>query len=210
MSKEKNEVVKIDVTKAEKYITKYNNVLVRCNRSAWELAKVVYDTVKAKDFEQAFGTMTEYAKALGVDKSGISKMVKAYERKLYITDLNAHNEKQAIDSEFSLGQIEEFVRVPEEETADFVNAYKITSATKTKVIRECANAYLSTEIKADEATEESTDDEATEESATDEMTVDEINEVVNLTIETSDGFYFETQNKQIIERVKSFINEIIK
>ena len=201
MSKEKNEVVKIDTAKAEKYVAMYRNVLTRCDRTAWELAKVVYDTVKAKDFEQAFGTMTEYAKALGVDKSGITKMVKAYERKLYITDLNAHNEKQAIDSEFSLGQIEEFVRVPEEETADFVNAYKITSATKTKVIRECANAYLSTEIKADEATEESTDDE---------MTVDEINEVVNLTIETSDGFYFETQNKEIIERVKSFINEIIK
>lgn len=207
MSKEKNEVVKIDTAKAEKYITKYNNVLVRCNRTAWELAKVVYDTVKAKDFEQAFGTMAEYAKALGVDKSGVTKMVKAYERKLYITDLNARNEKQAIDSEFSLGQIEEFVRVPEEETADFLNAYKITSETKTKVIRECANAYLA---KDEETTEESTADESTEESTDDEMTVDEINEAVNLTVETSDGFYFETQNKEVIERVKSFINEIIK
>ena len=201
MSKEKNEVVKIDTAKAEKYVAKYQNVLTRCNRTAWELAKVVYDTVKAKDFEQAFGTMTEYAKALGVDKSGITKMVKAYERKLYIADFNAREEKHAISSEFSLGQIEEFVRVPEEETADFVNAYKITSETKTKVIRECANAYLSPEIKADETTEES---------ATDEMTVDEINEAVNLTIETSDGFYFETQNKEVIESVKIFINYISK
>ena len=200
MSKEKNEIVKIDAVKAEKYIAKYNNVLVRCNRTAWELAKVVYDTVKAKDFEQAFGTMSEYAKALGVDKSSITKMVKAYDRKLYITCLNDCNDEEVISNDFSLGQIEEFVRVPEEETADFVNAYKITSATKTKVIRECVNAYLSPEIKADETTEESTDDE---------MTVDEINESVNLTIETSDGFHFETQNKEVIESIKAFINDII-
>ena len=201
MSKEKNEVVKIDAAKAEKYVANYQNVLTRCNRTAWELAKVVYDTVKAKDFEQAFGTMTEYAKALGVGKSGITKMVKAYERKLYIDGLNNYNEERVISTVFSLGQVEELVRIPEEETVDFLNDYKITSSTKTKVIRECVNAYLSTEITADETTEESADDE---------MTVDEINESVNLTIETSDGFYFETQNIEIIERVKSFINEIIK
>lgn len=201
MSKEKkNEVVTIDPTKAEKYIAKYQNVLTRCNKTAWELAKVVHDTVKAKDFTQAFGTMTEYAKALGVDKSSVTKMVKSYERKLYITDTNDCAGSEVIPSDFSLGQIEEMTRVDADLTEDFVKAYKINSATPTKTIRECVKAFLKT----------GEDAETTEETEVEEMTVEEVNTNIVLTIETTDGFSFTTENTEVIERIKSFINEIIK
>ena len=199
MSKEKNEVVTIDTTKAEKYIAKYQNVLTRCNKTAWELAKVVHDTVKAKDFEQAFGTMTEYAKALGVDKSSVTKMVKAYERKLYITDTNDCAGSEVIPSDFSLGQIEEMTSVEADLTEDFVKAYKINSATPTKTIRECAKAFLKTGEDVEAEAEE-----------VEEMTVEEVNANIVLTIETTDGFSFTTENAEVIERIKSFINDIIK
>ena len=199
MSNGKNEVVAIDPTKAEKYIAKYQNVLTRCNKTAWELAKVVHDTVKAKDFEQAFGTMTEYAKALGVDKSSVTKMVKAYERKLYITDTNDCAGSEVITSDFSLGQIEEMTSVDADLTEDFVKAYKINSATPTKTIRECAKAFLKTG-----------EDVETEAEEVEEMTVEEVNANIVLTIETTDGFSFTTENAEVIERIKSFINDIIK
>lgn len=199
MSNEKNEVAEIDPTKAERYIAKYQNVLTRCNKTAWELAKVVHDTVKAKDFEQAFGTMTEYAKALGVDKSSITKMVKAYERKLYITDANDCAGCEVIPSDFSLGQVEEMANVDADLTEDFVKAYKINSATPTKTIRECAKAFLKTG-----------EDAETEPEEVEEMTVEEVNTNIVLTIETTDGFIFTTENTEVIERIKSFINDIIK
>ena len=200
MSKEKNnEVVTIDTTKAEKYIAKYQNVLTRCNKTAWELAKVVHDTVKAKDFVQAFGTMTEYAKALGVDKSSVTKMLKAYERKLYITDTNDCAGSEVIPSDFSLGQIEEMASVDADLTEDFVKAYKINSATPTKTIRECAKAFLKTGEDVEAEAEE-----------VEEMTVEEVNTNIVLTIETNDGFIFTTENTEVIERIKSFINDIIK
>ena len=199
MSKEKNEVVTIDTTKAEKYIAKYQNVLTRCNKTAWELAKVVHDTVKAKDFAQAFGTMTEYAKALGVDKSSVTKMLKAYERKLYITDTNDCAGCEVIPSDFSLGQIEEMASVDADLTEDFVKAYKINSATPTKTIRECAKAFLKTG-----------EDVETEIEEVEEMTVEEVNSTIVLTIETNDGFSFTTEKIEVIESIKSFINDIIK
>ena len=206
MSKEKNEVVAIDPTKAEKYIAKYQNVLTRCNKTAWELAKVVHDTVKAKDFAQAFGTMTEYAKALGVDKSSVTKMIKAYERKLYITDTNDCAGIEVIPSDFSLGQIEEMTNVDADLTEDFVKAYKINSATPTKTIRECAKDFL----KTGEDVETEAEELETEAEELEEMTVEEVNANIVLTIETTDGFSFTTENTEVIERIKSFINDIIK
>lgn len=200
MKKEESEnlPVVIDIAKAEKYLAKYRTALTRSVKSAWELVKVVHDTVKAKDFEQAFGSLTEYSKALEVDKSRITRMVKAYERKLYITDINDCAEKEIISSDFSLGQIEEFVKVPEEKTEEFITAYKIDSKTPTKTIRECANAYINADKKNDNGEED-----------VEEMTVEEVNATIELNISCSDGFEFTTNNAEIIKSIKDFINNFM-
>lgn len=198
----KNLPVVINTAKAEKYLAKYRTALTRSVKSAWELAKVVHDTVKAKDFEQAFGSLTEYSKALEVDKSRITRMVKAYERKLYITDINDCAEKEIVSSEFSLGQIEEFVKVPEEKTEEFITAYKIDSKTPTKTIRECANAYINADKKKDDGVEDVTEE-------VEEMTVEEINATIELNISCSDGFEFTTNNAEVIKTIKDFINNFM-
>lgn len=193
MKKEESEnlPVVIDIAKAEKYLAKYRTALTRSVKSAWELVKVVHDTVKAKDFEQAFGSLTEYSKAL---QEWSKRMNVSYTLPI----LTIARKKEIISSDFSLGQIEEFVKVPEEKTEEFITAYKIDSKTPTKTIRECANAYINADKKNDNGEED-----------VEEMTVEEVNATIELNISCSDGFEFTTNNAEIIKSIKDFINNFM-
>ena len=138
--------------KQNTYVNKYNNAMSGCEKSAWNLCKVVYETVKAEDFAEVFGTMTEYSKALGVSKSSLTKYYKAYERRQLLIEQNEENAK------FSVTQIAEFSGVSMEDTKDFVEVENVTTNDTAQAIREKAKHYTKPETEETEGEGESTEE----------------------------------------------------
>ncbi len=157
----------LQITKAqEKYIANYNKAVAGCVKSAWGLAEVVHKTVNAKDFEEVFGNIDGYAKHLNVAKSTISKLAKSYERKLLIDA-----QETDADKNFSVGQIEEFGKIPVAETLTFIEEQEVTTADTTKVIREKVKNYCDPVVESDESEEleESDESEMQEENTNESM-----------------------------------------
>lgn len=145
------------VVRQNKHIENYNKAVASCNKSAWGLAKVVYETVKSEDFAEVFGTIGEYAKALNVSKGSVSKLAKAYERKLLLD--NAEN----LESDYTVSQIQEFSTVDMEETEKFVDAMNVTPSDTCVVIREKVKLWTAdTEETETDAEKTETDAEETE------------------------------------------------
>ena len=140
--------------KQNSYINRYNKVIEKCNKSAWELAKVVYETVNADDFSEVFGTMTEYAKALNVSKSGLSKMARAYERKVALLETNEDFES------YQLSHVEELAVIEVELISDFVEVEVLLPTDTVKTIREKVKHYTKEDVE--EVTEEATEEVAEE------------------------------------------------
>lgn len=153
----KNEVVL--QRKANTYINKYNNAMSGCEKSAWNLCKVVFETVNAEDFANVFGTMTNYAKALNVSKGSLSKYYKAYQRRQILIEQNEEN------ASYSVSQIAEFSSIAVDDTIDFVEVEEVTIEDTTADIREKAKHYLNKD--AEETTEETDAEETTEENTID-------------------------------------------
>lgn len=140
--------------KASTYVNKYNNAMQGCEKSAWKLCQVVYETVNAPDFGEVFGTMTNYAKALDVSKASLSKYYKAYQRRQILLEQNEENVN------FSVTQIAEFSAVEVDNTLEFVEVEEVTTEDTAQTIREKAKHYLG---KDTEETETDGEDESTEE-----------------------------------------------
>ena len=138
--------------KANNYVNKYNNAMSGCEKSAWNLCKVVFETVNAPDFTEVFGTMTEYSKALNVSKSSLTKYYKAYERRQILIEQNENN------ANFSVTQIAEFSGVSMEDTKDFVEVENVTTNDTAQTIREKAKHYTTPESNAEETEGESTEE----------------------------------------------------
>lgn len=144
--------------KANTYINKYNNAMSGCEKSAWNLCKVVFETVNAPDFADVFGTMSNYAKALDVSKASLSKYYKAYERRKLLIEQNEEN------TNFSVTQVAEFSPISMSETKDFVTFEEVTTEDTALEIREKAKHYISHFYPpVYEETTEETDTEETEE-----------------------------------------------
>ena len=141
--------------KATSYVNKYNQAMQGIEKSAWNLCKVVFETVNAPDFKEVFGTMTEYSKALNVSKSSLSKYYKAYERRTLLLENNPDN------NAYSVTQIAEMGAIEIEETMAFVEVEKVTTEDTAIEIREKAKHYLTKETEATDNTE--TEEETTEE-----------------------------------------------
>lgn len=144
--------------KQDGYIKKYNNALSGCEKSAWNLCKVVFETVNAEDFADVFGTMSNYAKVLNVSKGSLSKYYKAYQRRQLLIETDENN------ANYSVSQIAEFSAVDVEDTIDFVEVEEVTTADTTADIREKAKHYLNKD--AEETTEETDGEETAEEENT--------------------------------------------
>ena len=138
--------------KQKTYVNKYNNAMRGCENSAWNLCKVVYETVNTPDFAEVFGTMTEYSKALGVSKSSLTKYYKAYERRQLLIEQNEEN------ANFSVTQIAEFSGVAMEDTKDFVEVENVTTNDTAQAIREKAKHYTNPETEETEGEGESTEE----------------------------------------------------
>lgn len=142
---EKNEIAL--QRKATNYVSKYNNAMKGCEKSAWKICQVVYETVNSTDFEEVFGTMNNYAKELNVSKSSLSKYYKAYERRQLLIEQNEEN------ANFSVTQIAEFSGVSMEDTKDFVDVENVTTNDTSHDIREKAKHYTTPESDAEETEE---------------------------------------------------------
>jgi len=189
----KNEMTTSNIKTIEKkqnsYINKYNKVIEKCNKSAWELAKVVYETVNADDFAEVFGTMTEYAKALNVSKSGLSKMARAYERKLALLENNEEFEK------YQISHVEELAVLEVEEISNFVKFEDLHPTDTVKTIREKVKHYTKEFAKDVEETEETTE----------ETTEEETDENYNCMILKYKGTEYQITTDDMIDKIKNLL-----
>lgn len=166
-----NEVMTMELTaKEEKQrnfcITSYNKAMENCEKSTWHVAQVIYETVNREDFKKLFGTKKAYADALGVNKSTVTKMESAYERKLLLAD------------NYTATQISEMGKVETVNLLDFIESERVTVEDTCKAIREKADKYVK---KLNEEEDDVIDVEA-EELASEEATeeVEEVVEVKNI------------------------------
>ena len=60
-------------------VAKYFKAIETAKKSAWSVAKVVYDTVNNANFEKNFGSRNNYAAAIKMSKGSVSMMARAYE-----------------------------------------------------------------------------------------------------------------------------------
>lgn len=147
-----NEVMAMELTaKEEKQrnfcITSYNKAMENCEKSTWHVAQVIYETVNREDFKKLFGSKKAYADVLGVNKSTVTKMESAYERKLLLAD------------SYTATQISEMGKVETVNLLDFIETEKVTVEDTCKAIREKADNYVKKlneeeELASEEATEE--------------------------------------------------------
>ena len=156
--------------KAEGAVNRYNKALASAQKSAWNVAKVVYETVNSKDFNEMFGSLSEYSKEIGCCKATVSNMVNAYASYLVLPN---KDEIPALGLSYS--QIVEMRKLNDDEKIECVELYEIDEKTTTKEVREFANDYLnSKKVVEDSAeTDEETDSEAdkAETDDTDAMTI---------------------------------------
>lgn len=166
MANEKKEVMVLNTTKAEKLVTKFLNAVNKVNASAWAVAKVAHETVNAKDFKETFGTLENYANSVGYSKANISKLVKAYSSKIYLSDATGG---QICD--FTTSQMMEMNPIEDVDKIEFIDAYNITEDTTVKEIRESVKAWKEVENAVEV---EATEVEATEAEETTEETMNDV------------------------------------
>ena len=150
-----NEVMAMELTEKEVKqrnfcITIYNKAMENCEKSTWHVAQVIYETVNREDFKKLFGTKKAYAEALGVNKSTVTKMESAYERKLLLAD------------NYTATQISEMGKVETVNLLDFIETEKVTVEDTCKVIREKADKYVKKLNEEEEETDNVIDVEAEE------------------------------------------------
>ena len=132
--------------KAENAVTRYNKALSSAQRSAWNVAKVVYETVNSKDFKDMFGSLAEYSKEIGCCKATVSNMVNAYASYLA---LPTKNDIPALGLAYS--QIVEMRKLDDTEKIECIELYEIDEKTTTKEVREFANDYLNAKKVVEES-----------------------------------------------------------
>ena len=155
-----NEVATMN-KKAEGAVTRYNKALASAQKSAWNVAKVVYETVNSKDFNEMFGSLSEYSKEIGCCKATVSNMVNAYASYLALPN---KNDIPALGLSYS--QIVEMRKLNDDEKIECVELYEIDEKTTTKEVREYANDYLNTKKVVEESEETDAESEDCEEENT--------------------------------------------
>lgn len=158
-----NEVAAMN-KKAEGAVNRYNKALASAQKSAWNVAKVVYETVNSKDFNEMFGSLSEYSKEIGCCKATVSNMVNAYTSYLVLPN---KNDIPALGLSYS--QIVEMRKLDDDEKIECVELYEIDEKTTTKEVREFANDYLNTKKVVEEDSAEA--DEEADKAETDETDV---------------------------------------
>ena len=143
---------------AETAVDNYYKKLATCEKSAWSLAQLIYDTVNAPNFAECFSSMREYAKAINMDVSSVTRKCKAVERKLYI-EQNLTELPQ-----LGVSQIIETAPIEDSKLEEFVSLNEITEKSTVKEVREAVKDFLG-KTEAEEAETESEEAETESEEA---------------------------------------------
>ena len=148
------------IKNAETAVDNYFKKLATCEKSAWALAQLIYDTVNAPNFAECFSSMREYAKAINMDVSSVTRKCKAVERKIYIEQ----NLKEL--PQLGVSQIIETAPIEDSKLEEFVALNEITEKSTVKEVREAVKDFLGkTETEAEEAEAEEAEAETEAEEA---------------------------------------------
>lgn len=199
------------IAKAQaKAIDRFAKASAKAEKAGWELAKVVYETVNADNFKEVFGNLGNYSKALNFSKASLSKMNKAYERKLYMIGQDIETEN------YTLTQIEEITAVSEDDTLDFIEIKEVSDEDTCREIRDKAKAYNNPVTEEAEDTEDTEDtDESTEDTEDTEEATEEAKDI-HIILSVATGNYcihsITYEDKKYItasqlERIMAIINE---
>ena len=125
----------------EQLVRQYNTAVEKCEKSAWRLCELVYNTTNRKDFNRAFKNDAEYAKAIGKSKAYVSGMKKAYEKRTELLE-------RGID--LPLGNVLELVRADIEKVNALIDKGIITNESTAKEIREAVKNGAEKKVKEKE------------------------------------------------------------
>ena len=182
---------------AETAVDNYYKKLATCENSAWSLAQLIYETVNAPNFAECFSSMREYAKAINMDVSSVTRKCKAVERKLYI-EQNLTELPQ-----LGVSQIIETAPIEDNKLEEFVSLNEITEKSTVKEVREAVKDFINkTEAEAEAETEsEETEAEAEAETESEETEAEaEEAKVKSMYIEYNDTSY-EIFSPETIEKI---------
>ena len=118
LDKKKEKAIATHEKLREQLVSQYNKAVEKCEKSAWGLCELVYNTTNRKDFNKAFKNDAEYAKAIGKSKAYVSGMKKAYEKRTELLE-------KGID--LPLGNVLELVRADSEKVNALIDKGVITN-----------------------------------------------------------------------------------
>ena len=127
VDKKKEKAIATHEKLREQFVRQYNTAVTKCEKSAWGLCELVYNTINRKDFNKAFKNDAEYAKAIGKSKAYVSGMKKAFEKRAELLE-------KGID--LPLGNELELVRADSEKVNALIDKGLITNESTAKEIRE--------------------------------------------------------------------------
>ena len=138
-------------------VAKYFKAIETAKKSAWSVAKVVYDTVNNANFEKNFGSRNNYAAAIKMSKGSVSMMARAYET--YIKN------PECLEG-FTYTAVTALLAIPEGITIDeFVNLNQINAETPASEIKDAVKRYRAGLETTQETETERTEAETETESA---------------------------------------------
>lgn len=182
-----------------KLVDKYFKAIDGAKKSAWNVAKVVSDTVNDSKFEQHFGSLGNYADAIKMSKSSVSIMNRSY---------LMYNDFPCLDG-FTYTAVATMLILPLEYGVEkFLNDYEITSETPVSEIKKAVATVKAigtekeTDTDTDDASEE-TEVEPTEETAADDV-VQEMVSVPNVDLVLINGKMWELTPEDV-EAIKEVL-----
>ena len=134
------------------YVNEFNLAYGKMNASAWDVAKVAFDTVNASDFKEVFGKQKTYAEKLNFSNSGLTNMIKSYTAREYVRTkgkLCKSFDVENIDK-MTIGQWQEISAIETDELIPFLENEQIKSNASVRTIRECVKAWKETGDTKDE------------------------------------------------------------
>ena len=183
------------IKNAETAVDNYFKKLATCEKSAWALAQLIYDTVNAPNFAECFSSMREYAKAINMDVSSVTRKCKAVERKIYI-EQNLTELPQ-----LGVSQIIETAPIEDSKLEEFVTLNEITEKSTVKEVREAVKDFIGKDEAEAETEAEETEAEAEETEAEEtEAEAEETETFKSMYIEY-DGISYDIHSPETIEKI---------
>ena len=137
----------------KKQVEKYFKAIEGAKKSAWNVAKVVSETVSGEKFDDNFGSLGNYATAIKMSKASVSLMNRAY--KLYDGNEDLTG--------FTYSAVSVLLALPAEiEVSDFLDRYDIDAETPVSEIKKKVAEVKALATKGEESDGEESDGESSE------------------------------------------------